>query len=83
MAVASVVVLIADIIYTREARRRAGPWAAAFAAVQVVWCVVPIVQFKPGRIDHHNAQILCAVAGLLLLVRSLENARMGWTAPSC
>jgi hypothetical protein len=72
--------LLLMIIYTREARRRAGPWAAAFAAVLVVWCVVPIVQFKPGRIDHHNAQILCAVAGLLFLVRSLENARMGWIA---
>jgi hypothetical protein len=68
------------IIYTREALRQAGPWAAAFAAVLVVWCVVPMVQFKPGRIDHHNAQILCAVAGLLFLFRSLEDTRMGWVA---
>ena len=35
--------------------------------------VMALVQFRPGRIDHHNAQILCAVAGLLfLLVRSLD-----------
>jgi hypothetical protein len=68
------------IIFTREALRQAGPWAAAFAAVLVVWCVVPMVQFKPGRIDHHNAQILCAVAGLLYLSRSLQDARMGWIA---
>ena len=41
---------------------------------------MPLVQFKPGRIDHHNAQILCAVAGLLFLVRSLEDRRAGWIA---
>jgi hypothetical protein len=68
------------LIYTREALRRAGPWAAAFAAVLVVMCAIPMIQFKPGRIDHHNAQILCAVAGLLFLVRSLETARLGWIA---
>ena len=39
-----------------------------------------LVQFRPGRIDHHNAQILCAVAGLMFLVRSLEEERVGWIA---
>ncbi len=34
-----------------------------------------MVQFRPGRIDHHNAQILCAVAGLHLLARAVEEPR--------
>ena len=41
---------------------------------------MPLVQFRPGRIDHHNVQILCAVAGLMYLVRSLEEERIGWIA---
>ena len=39
-----------------------------------------LAQFRPGRIDHHNAQILCAVAGLMFLARSLEDERAGWIA---
>ena len=39
-----------------------------------------LAQFRPGRIDHHNAQILCAVAGLLFLARSLDDRRAGWIA---
>jgi hypothetical protein len=39
-----------------------------------------VTQFRPGRIDHHNAQILCAVGGLLYLVRSLDDPQAGWIA---
>ena len=60
--------------------RRAGPWAGVFAVALAVMSVMPLVQFRPGRIDHHNAQILCAVAGLMFLVRSLEEERIGWIA---
>jgi hypothetical protein len=71
---------VLQLMISREAFRRAGPWAAAFAvALPLLW-VMPLVQFKPGRIDHHNAQILCAVAGLMFLVRSLEEERIGWIA---
>ena len=45
-----------------------------------VLSVMPLVQFRPGRVDHHNVQILCAVAGLMYLVRSLEEERVGWIA---
>jgi len=39
-----------------------------------------VAQFRPGRVDHHNAQILCAVAGLLFLARSPDDRRAGWIA---
>ena len=53
------------LIVAREAQRRAGPVAAAFALFLVITSAMALAQFRPGRIDHHNAQILCAVAGLL------------------
>ena len=53
---------------------------AAFAVMLVATSAVALAQFRPGRIDHHNAQILCAVAGLLFLARSLDEKRAGWIA---
>lgn len=70
------------LVVTREVQRQAGPrlalWAAAFALFLVVTSVTTFVQFRPGRVDHHNAQILCAVGGLLLLLRSWSEPRVGW-----
>jgi hypothetical protein len=71
---------VLQLMISREALRRAGPWAAAFAVALPLLSLMPLVQFKPGRIDHHNAQILCAVGGLMYLVRSLEEERVGWIA---
>ena len=68
------------LIVAREAQRRAGTVGAAFALLLVVTSAVALAQFRPGRIDHHNAQILCAVAGLFFLVRSLDDRRAGWIA---
>src|SRR5207244_12129822 len=68
------------LIVAREAHRRAGPVGAAFAVVLVATSTLALAQFRPGRIDHHNAQILCAVAGLIFLVRSLDEKRAGWIA---
>ncbi|KAB2915271.1 MAG: hypothetical protein F9K29_13375 [Hyphomicrobiaceae bacterium] len=67
-------------IVTREAGRQAGTWAAAFAVLLALASITALLQFRPGRVDHHNAQILCAVGGLILLVRSIEDARWGWIA---
>jgi hypothetical protein len=67
-------------IIAGEARRRAGPLAAAFAVYLVVSAGPAIIQFQPGRIDHHNAQILCAVAGLLFLARCWDDRHSGWIA---
>jgi hypothetical protein len=68
------------LVVAREAERRAGPWASGFALLLVATSTTALVQFMPGRIDHHNAQIVCAVAGLLLLLRSLDDARAGWAS---
>jgi hypothetical protein len=80
MAWPAVLFFILQLMISKEALRRAGPWAAAFAVALPLLSLMPLVQFKPGRIDHHNAQILCAVAGLMYLVRSLEEERVGWIA---
>ena len=61
------------LIIANEAHRRAGALAAAFALYLVINSGAATVQFRPGRIDHHNAQILCAVAGLLFLSRSWDD----------
>jgi hypothetical protein len=68
------------LIVAREAQRRAGPLAAAFVLILVITSATALAQFRPGRIDHHNAQILCAVAGLLFLARSWDDRRAGWIA---
>jgi hypothetical protein len=72
---------ILQLMISREAFRRAGPWAAAFAVALPLLSLMPLVQFKPGRIDHHNAQILCAVAGRSCIsCAALEEERVGWIA---
>src|SRR5581483_6249792 len=63
-----------------EAGRRGGTAAGAFAVFLAATSAVAQVQFRPGRIDHHNAMILCTVAGLLLLARSAKDRRAGWGA---
>jgi hypothetical protein len=65
------------LVVVGDAVRRAGAWAGLFAAVLAVTCASALVQFMPGRVDHHNAQILCAVAGVLFLVRGLDEPRWG------
>ncbi len=67
-------------IVTREAGRRAGTWAAAFAVLLALASITALLQFRPGRVDHHNAQVLCAVGGLIFLVRSIEDEVCGWIA---
>lgn len=68
------------VIVAREAQRRAGFIAAAFTLFLVATSALALAQFRPGRIDHHNAQILCAVAALLFLARSPRDKRAGWVA---
>jgi hypothetical protein len=67
-------------VAARETERRGGPWAGAFVLVLAATSTTALVQFMPGRIDHHNAQILCAVAGLLLLLRSVDDEHVGAAA---
>ncbi|HEU0059395.1 MAG TPA: hypothetical protein VFR19_05915 [Hyphomicrobiaceae bacterium] len=67
-------------VMVHEAHRLGGTWVAAGAVVLVATSIGATGQFWPGRIDHHNVQILCAVAGLLLLARSVDERRLGWQA---
>lgn len=67
-------------IVVREAEREAGPLAAFLALGFALTSASALFQFNIGRIDHHNAQILGAVGGLLLLLRSLDEPRLGWAA---
>ncbi len=64
----------------REAAIRGGRSAALLTVALAVTCITVIVQFVPGRIDHHNAMILCATIGLLRLSRSLHDPHAGWSA---
>jgi hypothetical protein len=68
------------LIVSREASRQVGPWGGGLAILLAATSLMAFVQFRPGRIDHHNAQILCAVAGLLMLLRAWREPRIGWPA---
>jgi len=59
---------------------RGGRNAGLLTVALAVTCITVIVQFVPGRIDHHNAMILCATIGLLRLSRSLHDPQAGWSA---
>jgi hypothetical protein len=69
-----------SLIVSREASRQTGPFGGTLAILLAATSLMAFVQFRPGRIDHHNAQILCAVAGLLLLLRAWQEPTVGWPA---
>ena len=52
---------------------------ALLALLLVVPCTGHF-QFTPGRIDHHNAMIIGAVAGTFALLACLNRPRLGWLA---
>jgi hypothetical protein len=61
----------------RAAEDRAGRRGAVIAIVLATLCFSATTQFAPGRIDHHNVLILCAVAGSLLLASSFTRPQAG------
>jgi hypothetical protein len=67
-------------LMAREVEICGGRAAALISIPLTVTCIIGIVQFLPGRIDHHNAMILCAVIGILQLARSFDDPRAGWSA---
>lgn len=74
------VILAFVYLMAREVEARAGRAAALLTIALTVTCLVGIVEFLPGRIDHHNAIILCTVIGVLRLARSFDDERTGWSA---
>lgn len=68
------------LMVSREACRQAGRWGGVIAILLAATSFMAFFQFGPGRVDHHNAQILCAIAGLLLLLRAWQESHVGWSA---
>jgi len=80
-AIWPLLVLLAFVyLLAREVEIRGGRAAALVSIPLTVTCLIGIVQFLPGRIDHHNVIILCAVIGILRLARSFDDAAAGWSA---
>ncbi len=67
-------------LLARFSALRGGRAAALISIGLTVTCIFGIVQFLPGRIDHHNAMILCGVVGTLHLARSFDDPGAGWSA---
>lgn len=59
----------------RTALREAGKDAALYALVLTATSQVATFQFFPGRIDHHNFQILGTVGGIFLLYQAFQGER--------
>jgi hypothetical protein len=55
----------------------AGGW---LMLVMALTCLTGLFQFRIGRIDHHNAMIAGAVAGLLILLEARRRAEAGTLA---
>lgn len=65
------------------ASSRSGLVAGYFAVAFGVTALTGTVEYLPGRIDHHSAMVLAAVAGVALLSRSFVEPRLGWIAGLC
>lgn len=68
------------LLMARWAERTAGRGAAIALVGLVVYAQSAMLQFTPGRIDHHNMMILGAVAGILMLARAFTVPNAGWAA---
>ncbi len=68
------------LVLGHEAEARSGRASAFVAMALAVTSLSGLHQFMPGRIDHHNVMIVCAVAGFIFLGRSLSDARTGFVA---
>lgn len=74
------VLLPTTYLVARAVEAQAGRAGALTSIFLVVTAFSAFGQFIPGRIDHHNAMILGAVGGILLLAESFTRPRMAWTA---
>ncbi len=54
-------------VFMRNAAPTRQPLHFAIAAFILFGSAIAVVQFAPGRIDHHNVQLACAVIGFFLL----------------
>ncbi len=56
------------VILGRTVETLSGRAAAAFALALAATALTALLQFRPGRIDHHNAMIVTTVGSILLMV---------------
>ncbi len=56
-------------------RRSFGETAATYSVVLIATSQLATFQFFPGRIDHHNVQMLCTFGAILLLYGALDGRR--------
>lgn len=76
----SILLLALLYLVARDVERRAGAAAVVIFLFMVFGSLTATFQFHPGRVDHHNVQILCAIGGVVLLQRSLSDAWFGFPA---
>lgn len=67
-------------VLVHEAEARGGMFAGLAVIAFAVTTLSGLFQFRPGRLDHHNAMIIGTVGGFLVLARSLDVPRAGWFA---
>ena len=67
-------------LIARQTEKIGGRSGALIAILLTVTCFIGVVQFLPGRIDHHNVIILCTVGGTIFLARSFDEPDAGWGA---
>ena len=63
------------ILSARISARLAGPEAVLPGLVLPAFSLITMVEFSPGRIDHHSVQILLALVMLACLIEALERPR--------
>lgn len=68
------------LLSARISVRLAGPGAALPGLILPAFSLISMVEFAPGRIDHHSVQILFALTMLLCLIDAIERPRMAVAA---
>jgi hypothetical protein len=70
--------LFAIIVGTAD--RQGGRIAALLAMFYTATCIPALEKFAIGRIDHHNAMIVCAIGAILFAMRAYAVPRLAWWA---
>lgn len=68
------------LLSARISVRLAGTEAALPGLLLPAFSLISMVEFAPGRIDHHSVQILLALTMLLCLIDAIERPRMALAA---
>lgn len=68
------------VILARTVEALHGRTAAAVALALAATALTALLQFKPGRIDHHNAMILATVSSVFLMALAGPDGRSAYIA---